>query len=469
MLDAHLWPISASVNSAGHFEVGGCDTLALAREHGTPLYLLDDATFRGACLAYRQALARHHAGPSAAHYASKALLNSAVVRMVAEEGMGLDVVSGGELFVALRAGFPAERIHLHGNAKPRAELEQALAAGIGQIVVDNLDELALLAQLTAGREQPQPIALRLTPGIAPDTHAHIQTGHAASKFGLPLESLDAAAALIVASAGLQLRALHAHLGSQVFDYTPVALAIDVLLACAAGLRDRHALVVDEINPGGGLGAPYTPDQVLPEVDGYVATVAEALAAGCAARGLPLPKLTIEPGRSIAARAGVALYSVVATKPLAAENQGQTATDQRDCVAEATMSLDEHAPSAMLVGPLAASRYLHVDGGMGDNIRPALYGARYTALIAERPLAAAEETVHVAGRYCESGDVLLRNVALPRAVAGDVLAVAGAGAYTLSMASVYNMVPRPPVLLVAEGQARLIQRRETYDDLVLRDV
>jgi diaminopimelate decarboxylase len=448
MLHQHLWPVTARVNALGHLEVGGCDTLALAREHGTPLYLLDEATFRGACRAYREALARHHAGPSAAHYASKALLNSAVARLVAEEGLGLDVVSGGELFVALRAGFPPERIHMHGNAKPRAELEGALAAGIGQIVVDNLDELRLLASLTAGRGRPQPIALRLTPDIAPDTHAHIQTGHAASKFGLPLGSLDAAAELILEAPGLRLRGLHAHLGSQVFDYEPVARAVEVLLECAERLRGR-GLAVDEINPGGGLGAPYTPDQEPPDVDRYVATVAGALVAGCAARGLPLPKLTIEPGRSVVARAGVALYSVVATKPLASP-----------AILSGDGSLDDH-PST--------SRYLHVDGGMGDNIRPALYGARYTALLAGRPLTPPEETVHVAGRYCESGDVLLRDLALPRAALEEVLAVAGAGAYTLSMASVYNLVPRPAVVLVAEGRARLVQRRETVEDLVLRDV
>ncbi|MFO7168936.1 MAG: diaminopimelate decarboxylase, partial [Chloroflexota bacterium] len=410
----------------------------------TPLYVLDEATIRAACRSYRAALARHYAGPSAAHYASKALLNTALARIIAEEGLGLDVVSGGELFVALRAGFPPERIHLHGNAKPRAELEEALAAGVGQIVVDNLDELRLLAELTRGA-QPRPggsaIALRLTPDIAPDTHAHIQTGHAASKFGLPLDALDAAAELIRSAPGLRLRGLHAHLGSQVFDYGPLARAVEVLLDCAARLRERHGIVVDEISPGGGLATPYTPDQPLPDVDAYIAAVAGALASGCAARGLPLPKLTLEPGRSIVARAGVALYTVVATKPLP--------------------RLDGARPEP--------ARYLHIDGGMGDNIRPALYGARYTAVLAGRPAAPAEELVHIAGRYCESGDILLRDLALPRAELGEVLAVAVAGAYTLSMASTYNLVPRPALLLVAGGRAQVVQRRETYADLVLRDV
>jgi diaminopimelate decarboxylase len=345
---------------------------------------------------------------------------------------------------------------LHGNAKPRAELEEALAARVGQIVVDNLDELALLAELTASRRSPQPVALRLTPDIAPDTHAHITTGHAASKFGLPLEALDRAAELALAAPGLALHGLHAHLGSQVFDYTPMVRAVGVLLDCAAHLRERHEITIDEISPGGGLGAPYTPEQSLPDVDAYVAAVARALAEGCAARRLPLPKLTLEPGRSIAARAGVALYTVVATKQFTTDGQRPTANDLS-------------RRSSLVVGRSSASRYLHIDGGMGDNIRPALYGARYTAVLAGRAGAQPEEMAHVAGRYCESGDVLLRDVALPRAALGDVLAVAGAGAYTLSMASTYNLVPRPAVLLVAGGRAQLAQRRETYADLALRDI
>jgi diaminopimelate decarboxylase len=481
MLHQHLWPTTARVNAHGHLEIGGCDTLELTQRYDTPLYALDEATFRGACRAYKAALARHHAGPSQAHYASKALLNTAVARMVAEEGLGLDVVSGGELFVALRAGMPAERIHLHGNAKPRAELEEALAAGIGQIVADNLDELALLAQLTAGRSVPQAIALRLTPDIAPDTHAHITTGHAASKFGLPLDALDAAAAIVRGAPGLELRGLHAHLGSQVFDYAPLTQAVGVLLDCAARLRDRHGIAVDEINPGGGLGAPYTAEQPLPDVDAYVAAVAGALAQGCAERNLPLPKLTLEPGRSIAARSGVALYTVVGSKALVSNAEGRTLNAEEELQESAEAVVPEPAaagvdsaysatprtPSAFSV-QRSAFRYLHIDGGMGDNIRPALYGARYTALLAARAGEGAEELVHIAGRYCESGDVLLRDVPLPRAGIGDVLAIAGAGAYTLSMASNYNLVPRPAVVLVADGALQVAQRRETYADLVARD-
>jgi diaminopimelate decarboxylase len=313
-----LWPDGARVDARGHLIVGGCDAVELARSYGTPLYLLDEATFRASCRAYRAALGRHYPGTSNAHYASKALLNSAVAQLVADEGLGLDVVSGGELFVALRAGFPAERIHLHGNAKPRAELEQALAAGVGKIVVDTLDELELLAQLTAGRARPQAILLRLSPDIAADTHAHMQTGSAISKFGLPLAALDAAAQRIARAPGLRLAGLHTHLGSQILDYAPIAQAVGVLLDCAARLRDEHRLAIDEISPGGGLGTPYTADQPNPDVDTYVAAIAQAMRTGCAARGFPPLRLVVEPGRSIIARAGEALSENVATKPLAGD-------------------------------------------------------------------------------------------------------------------------------------------------------
>lgn len=437
-LDTNIWPVTAAIAPNDHLEIGGCDLVALAHEHGTPLYLLDEATVRANCRAYRAAFQCHYPGTFAVHYAAKALLNTAVVQFVAAEGLALDVVSGGELFVALRAGFPAERIHLHGNAKPQAELEQALVAQVGNIVVDTLDELALLARLTASQRVPQSILLRLAPGVAADTHAHIETGRADSKFGLPLDALDTAAAIVRRAPGLRLRGLHCHLGSQLFDPAPYSRAIAVLLDSVARLRDQHDLPIDEISPGGGLGVPYTADQVAPDLDAFAATISRALVAGCAARTLPLPALVIEPGRSIVARAGVALYTVLARKSL---HNG---------------------------GNMAVSGYVHIDGGMADNMRPALYGAHYTALLANRAGEHATESVHVAGRYCESGDVLLRDALLPAAAPGDLVAVAAAGAYTLSMASNYNLVPRPALLLAADGHARVIQRRETYEDLVRRD-
>jgi diaminopimelate decarboxylase len=457
-----LWPDGAHIDAGGHLIIGGCDTVELARNYGTPLYLLDEATFRAGCRTYRNALARHYPGASSAHYASKALLNSAVAQLVAEQDLGLDVVSGGELYIALRAGFPANRMHLHGNAKPRAELEQALAAGIGKIVVDTLDELDLLARLTADRAVPQAILLRLSPDIAADTHAHIQTGSAVSKFGLPLVALDAAAARIARAPGLRLAGLHTHLGSQILDYAPITQAVNVLLDCAARLRDEHQITVEEISPGGGLGTPYTADQPTPDVDAYVAAIAQAMRMGCAARGFPLLRLVVEPGRSIVARAGVALYEIVATKPL-------PVTDERRKTKDEKLPDDDRSDaSSFVLRSSSALRYLHIDGGMADNIRPALYGARYTALLANRAAAPADELVHIAGRYCESGDVLIREIGLPRAELGEILAVATAGAYTLSMASNYNLALRPALLLVGDSRARVIQRRETYADLGARD-
>jgi diaminopimelate decarboxylase len=462
MLHTHLWPDTATINEHNHLAIGGCDVVALAHEYGTPLYLLDEATFRNSCRAYLAALQHGYAGPATAHYAGKALLNTAIAQLVAQEGLGLDVVSGGELYVALRAGFPAGRIHLHGNAKPRSELEQALEAGVGKIVADTLDELEVLAQLTAGREAPQPIMLRLAPDVAADTHAHIQTGQAASKFGLPLDSLDAAAQRILAAPGLRLTGLHCHLGSQLFGEAPFVRAIGVLLDCATRLRERHGLTVSEISPGGGLGAPYLAEQVPPDKDAYIAAIGRALADGCVARGLPTLQLVIEPGRSIVARACVAVYTIIATKPLPVLQNQEPRTENHD----------EQSSSRFSVLGSQAGRYLHVDGGMADNIRPALYGARYTALLANRLTnqpSATQEQVHIAGRYCESGDVLLRDVALPPAGPGDLLAVPVTGAYTLSMASNYNLTPRPMLLLVGDGRARIIQRRETYADLIARDV
>jgi diaminopimelate decarboxylase len=472
MLHPQLWPDTAAIDQHNHLTIGGYDTVALVGAYGTPLYLLDEATFRAGCRAYRRAFQRRYRGPSAIHYASKALLNLAVAQIVAEEGLGLDVVSGGEQHVALQAGFPAERMHMHGNAKSRVELEQALMAGVGRVVVDNLDELELLSRLVERRSAPAAIMLRLSPGIAVDTHSYIETGSAESKFGLPLDALDAAAARIRATSGLRLAGLHVHLGSQFFDYAPIQRAISVLLDCVVQLRDQHDIIVDEVSPGGGLGVPYTVEQSAPDLDAYAAAVGDALEVGCAARGLPPLRLVIEPGRSLVARAGVALYTVVATKQLPAQDEGRrpagTRKDEASSLSSVKLSL-EHAPSSSAVGRSLAVRYLHVDGGMADNIRPALYGARYTALLANRAADAADEIVHVAGRFCESGDVLLRSIALPRAATGDLLAVAVAGAYTLSMSSSYNLVPRPPLLLIGGAHARLIQRGETYADLLARDV
>jgi diaminopimelate decarboxylase len=434
MLHAHLWPATASVDGQGHLHIGGCDCVTLVARYGTPLYLLDEATLRASCRAYRSAFQAAYPGASAVHYASKALLALALAQLVAQEGLGLDVVSGGELALARAASIPMEQVHLHGNAKTDAELDRALAWGVGHIVVDGLDELARLASRTQGLPRPQPLMLRLTPNIAVDTHAHIATGHAASKFGLPAEQLDAAAQLIAQAPGLRLAGLHAHLGSQLFDPTPYARAVEHLLDAAAQLRDRHGLAIDTLSPGGGLGIAYTPEQQPGDLAAYAQTIANAVVTGCESRRLPLPRLVLEPGRAIVGRAGVALYSVIGRK---------------------------QAPGQPV--------FLHIDGGMGDNIRPALYGARYHGLLANRASEPARQRFTIAGRFCESGDLLIHDLLLPADPLGDLLAVAVAGAYTLSMASTYNLVPRPALVLVGEGTARLIQRREDDEDLLRREL
>jgi diaminopimelate decarboxylase len=476
-----LWPLSARVDGRDELWIGGCAASALAETYGTPLYVFDEETLRTQARAYRDALARHYPGTAQAAYASKAYLCTALAQLFAEEGLDLDVVSGGELYVALRAGFPAERIHFHGNNKSREELMEALAAGIGRIVVDNFHELEMLATLSADSRSTHyvsrvPIWLRLSPGIAAHTHAHIQTGHLDTKFGFPIATGDAERAVRLAmhAPGLELIGLHCHIGSQIYEPETLADATAVLIAFAAEMRDRHSFVLRELSPGGGWGVPMTEEDPEAPVDPYIAALAAAIAGTCRAHGLDLPHLVLEPGRSLVARAAVALYTVGARKEIP-----------------------------------GVRTYVSVDGGMADNIRPALYGAKYTALrIAnsvprsfghcELRIADSEphnpencesneteselrnsnsEIVTIAGKFCESGDVLIRDIELPRTEAGDpatgsggsLLAIPMAGAYTLSMASNYNQARRPAVVLVREGRSRPIQRRETYADLVARDV
>lgn len=427
-----LFPPGTRVDEQGRLWLGGCLASSLAREFGTPLYVFDEAALRARCREYRQVLMQHYPGTGQVAYASKAFLNLALAQMFAQEGLNLDVVSGGELHVARQAGFPPERIHFHGNNKSLAELTAALDAGVGRIVVDNPHELDVLERLAARREVRVPIWLRLSPNIDVHTHAYRKTGLLDSKFGFALETDDAERALVraMASPHLELAGLHAHIGSQISDTEPFAAAATRLLDFAAA----HNLDLRELSPGGGWGVPYHEADSAVPIDGYVQVVCRAVVEACGRHGLALPTLVIEPGRSIVAPAGVALYRVGARKEIP-----------------------------------GVRTYVSVDGGIADNIRPALYGARYTALAANKAHGPADETVTVAGRFCESGDVLIRDITLPRLAPGDLLAIPGVGAYCLPMASNYNLVPRPAVVLVKEGKASPIQRRETFDDLAVRDL
>ena len=415
--------------------IGGAAVTRLAVAYGTPLYVYDEVTLRERAREYRRELAALYPASSQVAYASKAYLCPALAALFAEEGLDLDVVSGGELHVALAGGFPAERIHFHGNNKSADELREALAAGVGRIVVDNFRELGLLDEVARGRGQSARIWLRLAPGVQADTHSHIQTGQEDTKFGFSIAhgQAEEAVARALAAPGLRLVGLHAHIGSQIYEPESLAEAAGRLVAFAAAMRERHGLALSELSPGGGWGVPMTEGDRPALVAPYLAALTAAVIAGCSERGLPLPHLVLEPGRSLVAQAGVAVYTVGARKEVP-----------------------------------GVRTYVAVDGGMADNLRPALYGASYDALRLPHEAGRPVETVTIAGKYCESGDVLIRDIPLPRLDPGDLLTVPMAGAYTLAMASNYNQARRPAALLVRDGEARLMQRRETYADLLGRD-
>ena len=430
----HVFPDTTDTNAAGHLTIGGCDALDLAEQYGTPLYVLDEATLRARCRQFSGAFASRYPN-SQAVYASKAYINPALARIFAEEGLGLDVVSGGELAVAMAGDVPLDHVYFHGNNKSPAELEEAVSAGIGRIVVDSFHELDLLQQICAQAGKNQDILVRVSPGIDPHTHAYTTTGIIDSKFGFSIQTGDAERAILqaIAAPNLNLRGLHFHLGSPIFELEPYQAATDLVLRFAAGLREQ-GLNLQEFSPGGGFAIAYTRNDQPPAPDDYAEAIVSTLTATCAELGMDQPSLVIEPGRSIIGPAGVALYRIGAIKDIP-----------------------------------GIRTYVSVDGGMGDNIRPALYQASYEVLSANRPAAEPDATVTIAGKYCESGDVLATDILLPSPAAGDVIAIPAAGAYCPSMASNYNLNPRPPIILVQDGASRLIRRRESYADLMHCDV
>ncbi|MGN6676098.1 MAG: diaminopimelate decarboxylase [Thermomicrobiales bacterium] len=433
-----LWPLTTQRTAAGALAIGGVELAALAREYGTPLYIYDEATLRDRCRRYRAAFAAAYPATTVV-YAAKAELSPARLAVLRDDDLWRDVVSGGELALALRYGFPAARITFHGNNKSPDELRLAVTHDIGRIVVDNLLELERLGALGAALGRRVPILLRLNPGVEAHTHEYRQTGVIDSKFGLPTldDQAERAVAQALATPTLDLRGYHAHVGSQIFELAPYREAIAALYRFAAQMRDRYGFVPTELSPGGGLAIPYTEAEEAEEaaLDDLARAIGDAVRQETAAHALTAPHLTVEPGRSIVGPAGVALYTVGAVKDIP-----------------------------------GVRRYVSVDGGMADNIRPALYGAAYTAALANRdargePLA----RVTIAGKYCESGDVLIRDIALPPLAPGDLLAVPAAGAYCLAMASNYNLALRPAVVFVRGGHARLTRRRETLDDLLCTEV
>ena len=423
-----VFPLETARDDDGALVIGGSSCEALAEEFGTPLYIYDEATLRAACRGYTRALADTY--PNAlVLYAGKAYVDPTLLQVAASESLGMDAVSSGEIRVAQAAGMPLERVVLHGNNKLPREIDLALEVGVGRIVVDALEEIEIIDDLARRRGLTAQVLLRLTPGVEAHTHEYIRTGAVDSKFGLGLDSgaAEESVARAMAAPNLDVMGLHAHIGSQIFDTEPYGDTINITLNFAERMRAAHGLDLRDLSPGGGGGVRYTLDDDPPDP----ADIVKAITSTLLARGLAYPpRLLIEPGRSIVARAGVALYAVGTVK---------------------------HIPGVRT--------YVSVDGGMADNPRPALYQSRYAALLANRPGDGPAEEVTLAGRYCESGDVLLRDTELPPLRRGDLIAVPTAGAYHMSMASNYNMVGRPAVVMVAEGQARLTRRRESDEELL----
>jgi diaminopimelate decarboxylase len=443
VLDPQVWPRSAE-RVGGELHLGGRPVTDLAREHGTPLFVLDETDFRGRAADFAAAFT-----DADVHYASKAFLCGQVARWIADDGLHLDACSGNELALALAAGFPAERIALHGNNKSLVELQLAVDAGIGHVVLDSFDEVDRLVPLAAARVAaggpPVPVLIRTTVGIEAHTHEFIATAHEDQKFGFSLTTGDAltAAVRVIREPALRLTGLHSHIGSQIFDTAGFEAAAHRVVGLLGQVRQATGEVLGELNLGGGFGIAYLPEDDPVGPDDVARRLRTVVAAECAALELPVPRLAVEPGRAIAGPGTVTLYEIGTIKPVRLGSSGQGAPQVRN--------------------------YVSVDGGMSDNIRTALYDASYTCVLANRASDAPPALCRVVGKHCESGDVLVRDLWLPADVQpGDLLAVAATGAYCWSMASNYNYLLKPPVVAVRDGVATEVVRRQTLSDVFALD-
>lgn len=423
------------INDQGHLVIGGCDTVDLVKEFGSPLYVMDEDHIREICRDFYESFMVKYTN-SEVIYASKAFLNLAMARLIHEENLGLDVVSGGELYTALKAGFPANRIYFHGNNKSIDELTFALEEGVGRIVVDNLNELELLNHLAQEKGIKAKVLLRITPGIEAHTHEYIKTGQIDSKFGMAIATGQAIefARKAYQENAIDVKGIHCHIGSQIFEVDSFYHTTEIMMEFIKKIKDEIGLAITELNLGGGFGIYYKDGDTPAPISKFADMIMAAVMEKARDYGVNVPKIIIEPGRSIAGTAGTTLYTVGTIKNIP-----------------------------------GIRTYVAVDGGMGDNPRPALYQAKYEAMVANKANEPEKELVSITGKCCESGDMLVWDVNLPELTSGDILAVSSTGAYNYSMSSNYNRIPKPAVVLVKDGEADIIVERETYQDLIRNDV
>ncbi len=424
------------INTSNHLEIGGCDTVELADEYGTPLYVMDEERIRTNMRAYKNALDTHYDGNGKAYYASKALSAMYMYKLASEEGLGADVVSGGELYTALKAGFKPEDICFHGNNKSFEELTMAVENSVGIIAVDSAYELTTLNDIAKAQGKVANIIFRIKPGVEAHTHEFISTGQIDSKFGFAIENGEADEIALAASklSHVKVVGIHCHIGSQIFDLEPFRCAAEIMMNFYIELKRKYSLPMSVLDLGGGFGISYTKEDTPLEYASYIEAVSEVIKEICQRESEPLPHIHMEPGRSIVGDAGITLYKIGNIKDI----QG-------------------------------VRKYISVDGGMADNPRYILYGAEYDGVFANRAKDTAEETVTVCGKCCESGDIIMKDAFLPKAKVGDILAVMSTGAYNYSMSSNYNRIPRPAVVMTKGGKSKVVVKRETYEDIIRNDI
>lgn len=425
-----------SIGNNGNLQIGGCDLAEIASEFGTPAYVMDEATIRRNCRMYVDAMNKYYDGNGLVLYAGKALSCKALYKIADSEGLGADAVSGGEIYTAINAGFPPEKIYFHGNNKTEEELNLALDCGVGRIVVDNVTELEMLNRIAASKSKTVDIMFRIKPGIDAHTHTFIRTGQIDSKFGVALETGEADSIIehALKLGNVRIVGLHCHIGSQIFDLDPFKLAAKTMLEFIGSLKSKYNLEIDELNLGGGYGIKYVENDEPVDYDKYIEAISYEVNMHCKRLGIKRPFILMEPGRSIVAPAGLTLYTVGAVKTIP-----------------------------------GIRTYVSVDGGMGDNPRYILYGSEYQAVTVKNPTAPPEMKVTIAGKCCESGDILVHYADLPAVKPGDLLTVLATGAYNYSMASNYNRIPRPPVIIIKDKSPYLAVRRETYEDIIACDL